>query len=94
MKRRLNILCVIVMLVLCYSVAESLYYMGIGARTGIEAAREMKTCNKPGQHTKYRDLALSDMVVITTLVPGLTAMIVAEVFSIGLKMKEEQDLTI
>ena len=40
------------------------------------------------------DLVLSDMVDITTFVLGLTALIVAEVFAIGLKMKEEQELTI
>lgn len=40
------------------------------------------------------DLNLSDMVNTTTLVLGLSTLIVAEVFAIGLKMKEEQDLTI
>ncbi|TWV14092.1 DUF2975 domain-containing protein [Bacteroidaceae bacterium HV4-6-C5C] len=39
-------------------------------------------------------LCLTDMVKITSLVLGLTALIVAEVFAIGLKMKEEQELTI
>ena len=34
------------------------------------------------------------MVSTTMLVLGLSALIVAEVFAIGLKMKEEQDLTI
>lgn len=46
MKRRLNILCVIVILVLSYSVLESLYYMGVGASLGVkvsaEAVEEMK----------------------------------------------------
>lgn len=40
------------------------------------------------------ELNLSDMVNTTTLVLGLSTLIVAEVFAIGLKMKEEQDLTI
>lgn len=40
------------------------------------------------------DLNLSDAVSITTLVLGLCSLIVGEVFAIGLKMKEEQDLTI
>ena len=40
------------------------------------------------------DLILSDSVKITNLLLGLIALIVAEVFAIGLKMKEEQDLTI
>lgn len=60
MKRRLNVLCVIVMLVLCYSVVESVYYMcmgiGLGAKTGMEAAREMKTYDKLEQHNDYREL--------------------------------------
>ena len=40
------------------------------------------------------ELDLSDMVNTTTLVLGISTLIVAEVFAIGLKMKEEQDLTI
>lgn len=39
-------------------------------------------------------LTMGDMVQITSLMLGLSALIVAEVFAIGLKMKEEQDLTI
>lgn len=39
-------------------------------------------------------LIMGDMVQITSLVLGLSALIVAEVFAIGLKMKEEHDLTI
>ena len=40
------------------------------------------------------DLALPDTVKVTNLLLGLISLIVAEVFAIGLKMKEEQDLTI
>lgn len=40
------------------------------------------------------DLSISDLVSTTILVIGLTALIVAEVFAIGLKLQEEQDLTI
>lgn len=40
------------------------------------------------------DLTLTDAVKGTTLLLGLCALIVGEVFAIGLKMKEEQDLTI
>lgn len=36
----------------------------------------------------------SELTSITTLVLGIASLIVAEVFAIGLKMKEEQDLTI
>ena len=40
------------------------------------------------------ELSLSVLVSTTTLVLGLCSLIVGEVFAIGLKMKEEQDLTI
>lgn len=40
MKRRLNILCVIVMLVLSYSVLQTGYYFFIGAKAGVEAVVE------------------------------------------------------
>lgn len=61
MKRRLNILCVIVMLVLSYSVLESLYYMGIGVsmgvKAGIEMAENMKnTGKKTTRHVSYNEL--------------------------------------
>lgn len=36
----------------------------------------------------------SELASITTLVLGIASLIVAEVFAIGLRMKEEQDLTI
>lgn len=39
-------------------------------------------------------LSMTDMVQITSLVLGLSALIVAEVFAIGLRMQEEQELTI
>ena len=40
MKRRLNILCVIVMLVLSYSVLETAYYVIVGAKLGVQVAAE------------------------------------------------------
>lgn len=43
---------------------------------------------------EHYELDLPDTVNITTLMLGLVSLIVAEVFAIGLKMKEEQDLTI
>lgn len=43
---------------------------------------------------KGYSLHLSDLVSITNLVLGLSALIVGEVFAIGLRMKEEQELTI
>ena len=42
MKRRLNILCVIVLLVLGYSVLETTYYVGLGIKTGIEKGLDSK----------------------------------------------------
>lgn len=46
MKRRLNILCAIVLLVMSWSVGVSLYYMGLGmtkgVQMGLDAAREME----------------------------------------------------
>ena len=36
MKRRLNILCVIVLLVLSYSVLETTYYLGMGFVAGLQ----------------------------------------------------------
>ena len=38
MKRRLNILCVIVVLVLSYSVFETGYYFIVGVKAGVEEA--------------------------------------------------------
>ena len=43
MKRRLNILCVLVILTLSYSVLETGYYLFIGFRAGVETAVEGKT---------------------------------------------------
>lgn len=40
------------------------------------------------------ELSLSDMLDTTILVVGLCSLIVGEIFAIGLRMKEEQDLTI
>ncbi len=40
------------------------------------------------------ELSLSEMLERTTLLLGLCSLIVGEVFAIGLRMKEEQDLTI
>ena len=40
MKRRLNILCIIVVLVLGYSVFETGYYFIVGVKAGVEAGAE------------------------------------------------------
>lgn len=49
MKRRLNILCVIVVLVLSYSVLETGYGFFIGAKLGVEAV-EKNGASLPAQH--------------------------------------------
>lgn len=43
MKRRLNILCVIVVLVLSYSIFETAYYFVVGVKAGLEAGIESDT---------------------------------------------------
>lgn len=183
MKRRLNILCLVVMLVLSYSVLEQGYYIFLGAKMGAQTGLELGkkgsdiaaysslmvsvdshdsvgkvvakylliylhlgfslwavvlfirliiSINKSdifnwrnvrrlrrlgmalvvsfcctfassyldfiGIDTVFSlhgyELSLSELVSTTTLVLGLCSLIVGEVFAIGLKMKEEQDLTI
>ncbi|MGI6815120.1 DUF2975 domain-containing protein [Bacteroides sp. KG123] len=47
MKRRLNILCVIVLLVLGYSVFQTSYYFFLGAKLGAESGMEMAKNNEP-----------------------------------------------
>ena len=187
MKRRLNILCLVVMLVLSYSVLEQGYYIFLGAKMGAQTRLELGkkgsdiaaykelmnlkvvnlipssmesfvvakylliylhlgfslwavvlfirliiSINKSdifnwrnvrrlrrlgmalvvsfcctfassyldfiGIDTVFSlhgyELSLSELVSTTTLVLGLCSLIVGEVFAIGLKMKEEQDLTI
>lgn len=42
MKRRLNILCVLVVLVLAISVARTAYYFGLGAFTGFRGGKELR----------------------------------------------------
>lgn len=42
MKKRLNILCVLILLILGYSVFESLYMIGVAAKSGIESGKHTK----------------------------------------------------
>lgn len=42
MKKRLNVLCVLILLVLSYSVFESLYMIGVAAKSGIELGKHTK----------------------------------------------------
>ena len=39
MKRRLNVLCLLVMLVISYSLIESLYYFSVGFNAGVEMSQ-------------------------------------------------------
>ena len=43
MKRRLNILCLVVMLVLSYSVLEQGYYIFLGAKMGAQTGLELES---------------------------------------------------
>lgn len=55
MKRRLNILCLVVMLVLSYSVLEQGYYIFLGARMGAQTGMEL---DKRGNDlSAYKELA-------------------------------------
>lgn len=57
MKRRLNILCAVVLLVLGYSVVETAYYMGIGMKAGVEASHEIMAGDSLEALNGYRELA-------------------------------------
>lgn len=54
MKRRLNILCVLVILTLSYSVLEVGYYLFIGFRAGLETATDEQT--HLGEVNKIKDM--------------------------------------
>ncbi|WP_373722605.1 DUF2975 domain-containing protein [Bacteroides heparinolyticus] len=69
MKRRLNILCVIVMLVLSYSVLEAGYYLFLGVKLGAEAGVEIAKNNKPDS-SEYREMV--NLRVIGLLPHGLS----------------------
>ena len=54
MKRRLNILCLVVMLVLSYSVLEQGYYIFLGAKMGAQTGLELGTgCGICGRKGRY-----------------------------------------
>lgn len=61
--------------------------------TGITAYLNLSSVEEVFSMRGY-ELSLSDMLDTTILVVGLCSLIVGEIFAIGLKMKEEQDLTI
>ena len=55
MKRRLNILCLVVMLVLSYSVLEQGYYIFLGAKMGAQTGMELE--KKGNDIAAYKELA-------------------------------------
>lgn len=61
--------------------------------TGITAYLNLRGIEEVFSLRGY-ELSLSDMLDTTILVVGLCSLIVGEIFAIGLRMKEEQDLTI
>lgn len=61
--------------------------------TGITAYLNLRSIEEVFSLRGY-ELSLSDMLDTTILVVGLCSLIVGEIFAIGLRMKEEQDLTI
>lgn len=61
--------------------------------TGIAAYLNLRGIEEVFSIRGY-ELSLSDMLDTTILVVGLCSLIVGEIFAIGLRMKEEQDLTI
>ena len=61
MKRRLNILCVIVLLVLGYSVLETTYYVGLGIKTGIEKGFDSKIDAKAKEEISNVQLVPKDL---------------------------------
>lgn len=60
MKRRLNILCLVVMLVLSYSVLEQGYYIFLGAKMGAQTGLELgKKGSDIAAYKELMNLALS-----------------------------------
>ena len=69
MKRRLNILCVIVVLVLSYSVFETGYYFIVGVKAGVEAGIDgnaSEASQKKLMNMKYISL-LPEHLSVSTL---------------------------
>lgn len=66
MKRRLNILCLVVMLVLSYSVLEQGYYIFLGAKMGAQTGLELG--KKGSDIAAYKEL-MNLKVVNLTLLP-------------------------
>ncbi len=66
MKRRLNILCVVVVLILLYPVLEYGYYVGAGVRMGFEKGMEMGKEMGKGQKQNSKEHAL-EMLNIKTI---------------------------
>lgn len=65
MKRRLNILCLVVMLVLSYSVLEQGYYIFLGAKMGAQTGLELG--KKGSDIAAYKELM--NLKVVNHLLP-------------------------
>lgn len=87
MKRRLNILCLLVVLVLGYSVLEAMYYMGEGFMAGVEMtqtnegldrAKNMKAISVvPADFSEFTDSVYNEK--IGSYVPALYGQLVISV---------------
>lgn len=60
MKKRLNILCVVVILVLCYSVVKTGYYFSLGFMAGLDAVSEDSAGNRMAQEAMNLKLVKLD----------------------------------
>lgn len=87
MKRRLNILCLLVVLVLGYSVLETVYYIGEGFRAGVEMtqtnegldrAKNMKAISVvPSDFSEFTDSVYNEKT--GTYVPALYGQLIISV---------------
>lgn len=69
MKRRLNLLCVIVLLVLSFSVLQTGYYSIIGAKIGFDAGYEAANADKAGTDAAQSSnmQTLANMQIVTVI---------------------------
>ena len=72
MKRRLNILCVIVVLVLSYSVFETGYYFIVGVKAGVEAGID-------GNASEASQKKLMNMKYISLLPEHLSGLVFSKI---------------
>lgn len=68
MKRRLNILCLVVMLVLSYSVLEQGYYIFLGAKMGAQTGLELG--KKGSDIAAYKELMNLTYIIHSGFISG------------------------